>query len=304
MSGNTQIPAETFAKSAPLRSATRWFFRKYPFASGYGAVACSRVAKVLCPPSADLVWADIRGIRCPVPLNDLVGRSMYLMGDLDPKLTWVIDRVLSPGDTALDAGANLGLMTALIASRVGEHGRVLAFEPSPLMQERLRRMKAANPGIPVELFPVALGRAQGESELRVPPGNAGQASLLDHPDRPVEHVFKVRVEPLSAILEQCGITEVRLLKIDVEGFESEVLTGLFTGPSPVMPQVILFEENRPRTATTFSILKAKGYDLFALPRRLIRVALIGQGDPDFVRAHDFVAIHHQAPADIRARLGV
>ncbi|WP_204840041.1 FkbM family methyltransferase [Cereibacter ovatus] len=128
------------------------------------------MAKVLCPPSADLVWADIRGIRCPVPLNDLVGRSMYLMGDLDPKLTWVIDRVLSPGDTALDAGANLGLMTALIASRVGEHGRVLAFEPSPLMQERLRRMKAANPGIPVELFPVALGRAQGESELRVPPG--------------------------------------------------------------------------------------------------------------------------------------
>ena len=76
----------------------------------------------------------------------------------------------------------------------------------------------------------------------------------------------------------------------------------------IIPWHVLYPNSRqglnPNEITIAEILKAKGYDLFALPRRLIRVALIGQGDPGFVRAHDFVAIHHQAPADIRARLGV
>ncbi len=51
--------------------------------------------------------------------NEHIGRTIYFFGDLEPKLSWVCTRVLRPGDTAVDVGANYGVITLLAAQAVG-----------------------------------------------------------------------------------------------------------------------------------------------------------------------------------------
>src|SRR5262245_47592751 len=92
---------------AVVASMTRW----YPFFSGCGTLANHPLMKALMPPSSEMVWTRVYGGQVQVPLDDYVGRAAFLFGDLDPKITWVLRRLLKPGDFALDIGANFGVLT-------------------------------------------------------------------------------------------------------------------------------------------------------------------------------------------------
>jgi len=84
-------------------SLVSFITRKYPFYSGCGTIANSHLMDMIAPPSR-FGWARSIGGEVLVPLDDLVGRALYFFGDLDPKVTWVIRRLLEPGDIALDIG--------------------------------------------------------------------------------------------------------------------------------------------------------------------------------------------------------
>src|SRR5262249_5602474 len=142
--------------------------RMYPFYSGCGTIANSNLMDVIAPPRSDLVWARSVGGEVLVPLDDLVGRALYFFGDLDPKVTWVIRRLLEPGDLALDIGANLGFLSLFMAKIVGPHGAVHAFEPNPVLCNILSQTFARNHDFKIRLHPVALGASTGEMELCVP----------------------------------------------------------------------------------------------------------------------------------------
>ena len=55
----------------------------------------------------------------------------------------IIWRLLSPGETAIDIGANIGYVSSIMAARVGLQGKVLAFEPHPGLCEELRKNVSA-----------------------------------------------------------------------------------------------------------------------------------------------------------------
>jgi FkbM family methyltransferase len=287
-------PAEPAARE---RLAAR-ALRLWPFLSGCGRLAASGPARALLPTAPRVVWARVRGARIAVPLDDLVGRAIFLAGDLDRKVTWVLDRLLGPGDTVVDVGANLGLVSLIAAQRVGPRGRVLAIEPSPAVLPLLGRSLAANPGLRIELFPVAAGAAPGRLRLLVPPGNAGGASLaVPHEDaRPHE----VEVRRLADILAAAGVERVDLLKLDVEGFEAEALRGLFDDGAAPLPRVVLYEDNGARPSGAGPLLAARGYRLWGLPRAWLRLCPLAQDAPGFAACGDVVAIR-EGPAGARAR---
>jgi|GraSoi2013_115cm_1033766.scaffolds.fasta_scaffold05929_4 FkbM family methyltransferase len=84
--------------------------------------------------------------------------------------TEVLWRLVAPGDTTIDGGANIGHMSSILAHRAGLSGRVLAFEPHPQTFERLKRNVQKWTGVaPIELHNLALS------------GCRGQATLLDVP---------------------------------------------------------------------------------------------------------------------------
>jgi hypothetical protein len=117
--------------------------RRYPLVSGCGKLANSRLVEIAASPPNEDAWTDVEGGRALVPLGDHIGRSMFFVGDLDRKVSWVVDNCVQRGGVVLDIGANLGLVSQRLAARVGPRGHVHAFEPNPRMQRYLKETIAA-----------------------------------------------------------------------------------------------------------------------------------------------------------------
>ncbi len=127
---------------------------------------------------------------------------------------------IRPGDTVWDIGANTGLYTARFADWVGPLGRVVAFEPSPRNAAALRT-QFANRGN-VTIVPVALADRVGSAPFYTNGEADGTTdSLLARGPDTVRH--EVRVRRGEEFLAQFPPDA---MKIDVEGFEYEVVLGL------------------------------------------------------------------------------
>src|SRR5205814_4168836 len=124
--------------------------------------------------------------------------------------------------TVVDVGANVGYYTLLAASCVGQTGKVFAIEPSPHAYARLREAVAHNVLSHVVTLKAALGSARREGVLYMPPSGNHSPSLV-----PCDRQESVRVplRTLDDCLEEWGVEKVDLLKMDVEGFEPQVLLG-------------------------------------------------------------------------------
>jgi FkbM family methyltransferase len=154
-------------------------------------------------------------------LSDHIQRWIYFGAYEGQETVWVRDW-LRPGMSVVDAGANVGYYTLLAASCVGLKGRVFAIEPSPYAYDRLREAVMDNGLSQVVTLQAALGNATGEGELYLPPIGNHSPSMVpcDRKDR-----VTVPLRTLDECLAEWEINQVDLLKMDVEGFEAQVLAG-------------------------------------------------------------------------------
>jgi FkbM family methyltransferase len=244
-----------------------------------------------------------------VPLNDFVGRSIFFTGDYDRKVTWLCRQIVRPGDTVLDIGANLGVVSFVLAKLVGPTGIVHAFEPNPRLQVLLELGIEQNDFKNICLHKVALGSKPGELELVVPRSNKGQGSLIYHRGAEDCDTVSCRVQRLSDIVREQDIKKIRFVKIDVEGFENEVLMGAMDVLADIRPEAILFETNdqtdmpfkdRPSVVT----LKNLGYGFLEIPKGLfsVRMRKIDMEQVE-IPSHDVLAVPHEKYSAMAALLG-
>lgn len=143
----------------------------------------------------------------------------------------LLARLLRPGMTVVDVGANHGLFALEALHWIGPTGRLDAFEPTPRTCERLKRNLAVNGLGHVRVFDSALRDVPGSARLRVHHEWTGLNSLADHDitwnrGRLVaDEVIEVPATTLDAHAQREGIETIDFLKIDVEGFELFVLRG-------------------------------------------------------------------------------
>lgn len=129
-------------------------------------------------------------------------------------------RSIRNGDMIWDVGANLGLYTRRFAAAAGPQGRVVAFEPSPGNLRVLRELLALDGAVTV--MPVALSDRPGMATLYLNGDDQGVTdSLVPRTPDAIAHEVPVRCG--DDFLE-LGVPNV--IKIDVEGFELEVLRGM------------------------------------------------------------------------------
>jgi FkbM family methyltransferase len=187
------------------------------------------------------------GSMMEVSTADQVGRVLAISGVWEPNATAVFRSLLRPGDVCLDIGAHIGYFTLLASRLVGPGGHVYAFEPSPATYEallaNLRRNDAAN----VTAFPFAAGDAPGQALLHEGPGtNTGRSTLRDtQPNAAPFTTPGVTVDvrtPVSCVPED-DLRRIRVVKIDVEGYEVEVLSGLVPIFELGEPLAVLVEFN-------------------------------------------------------------
>lgn len=142
--------------------------------------------------------------------------------------------------TVVDVGANVGYYTLLAASCVGPQGRVFAVEPSPYAYARLSQVVADNALANIVTLQAALGSAPGEGVLYSPPSGNHSPSMVpsDHQDGVI-----VPLRTLDGCMKQWNLEQVDLLKIDVEGFEPQVLAGGHSALKAARIRAILCELN-------------------------------------------------------------
>lgn len=177
------------------------------------------------------------------PRADVYQRSMYLTGGYEPATLALFDQVLRAGDTMVDVGANLGLMALHAASIVGPSGRVIAVEAHPGHFLRLERNIALNRFDQVTAVNCAAGDGMSDREIYdFPAVNIGRSSLVRAPEAMLAGVTHVR--PLDAILGEHGIGAVALWKMDVEGFEAQVIAGApaLVARKPVICMEIVYDQ--------------------------------------------------------------
>lgn len=161
---------------------------------------------------------------------------------------------------SLDIGANKGVYSyAMLPHSAAVH----AFEPNPKALDVLKRWGKDT----LTIHNIALSNASGEATLSVPKGTKGagysnQGSTLREIDR--EH-GSLSVKTLK--LDELGIENIGFMKIDVEGFEKQVLEGAAETLKRERPNLLIeIEEKHTGTRLEDEIagVCAYGYDCFAL----------------------------------------
>lgn len=167
------------------------------------------------------------GVRLFVDLSDHVIGLNIVRGRYEEDGVRFVRSVLEPGDRAVDAGAHIGFFTMQMAAMVGAAGRVYAFEPLDSNADLLERSIAENHFEGRITFQrAAVGAASGTATLTFPletlnSGGAyllreGTAALTGNQRRPV---------PVVALDDVALARPIRLIKMDVEGAEPQVVAG-------------------------------------------------------------------------------
>ena len=162
-------------------------------------------------------------------------------GRVDPWISRVIARAVSPGMTVIDAGANVGYFTMLLAHQVGAHGTVHAFEPNVDLAKLVRRSAMVNHlGDTIVVHPVPLGAEDGREMWLCVPGDALAGSAVHDEEwrrawtADTQAGFHdercLRMETRAVVLQRLDslpdARDIAFVKIDVEGFEPQVWAGM------------------------------------------------------------------------------
>ena len=129
-----------------------------------------------------------------------------------------LDKYLKMGDTYVDIGANIGLLSLKAASVVSREGRVYAFEPIPRIFSVLAKNVEFNDFENIVIFNYALGDSDGEVYMNDSETDDTINSVV------ASSKNKVKLCTLDSIMEMTDL-KINLLKVDVEGFELFVFRG-------------------------------------------------------------------------------
>jgi FkbM family methyltransferase len=167
--------------------------------------------------------AWVAGHRMRVDPDDtVVGRWLREVGWFEPTETRLIHRLVKPGDTVVDVGANIGYYTLQLARLVGPAGRVFAFEPEPRNFDLLRRNVWENDYDNVTLVQAAVAARPERLRLYLNPENRGDHRLQETAGREAVEVEGISLDDYF----RGSAGRLDLVKIDVQGAEGSAFEGM------------------------------------------------------------------------------
>lgn len=169
----------------------------------------------------DKLVAAVDGITYEFDLRELIDSTIYYEGAWEPDTVAALRRLIKPGQTVLDIGANMGCHALLMAQLAGETGRVIAFEPMSAAYARLQRNIRLNHFSNIVVEQIGLSDSAGQAEiafatswrLDLKPGNVC-----------IDKVTFVTLDRYVAAHPEL-FHRLDCIKLDVDGFEELVLRG-------------------------------------------------------------------------------
>lgn len=175
------------------------------------------------------------GWHPPVRITDGVARGLrislrqasadYSRGTNELPVQEALAARLEPGAVFYDVGSNIGFFAMIAARLVGASGRVYAFEPVPANAECIRANARRNHLANLEVVQAAVGSTTGTARLHLT-RHPGGATLSEDLPTDCTSAIDVPLISLDDLVKAQRAEPPTVVKIDVEGFELDVLAGM------------------------------------------------------------------------------
>ena len=218
-------------------------------------------------------------MRMRLDLREHMASQIFWFGYYSRDVLRVIGSLLGPGDTMFDVGANIGEVTLFAAKRVGEAGRVLAFEPIHPLASRLRANLNLNRIGQVEVVEMAVADRAGQQPLYVQADafkdgsrHDGLGTLYASAAR-AELADTVEVTTIDEFVRANGIARIDGIKLDIEGAELPALRGAIETLKRFRPWLILEIDRQTSAAAGYraeeliALLTGLDYEGFLIGRK-------------------------------------
>ena len=212
-------------------------------------------------------------------LGEHMQSQIFWHGSYSRDILYLLRRLLKPGMTFVDGGANVGEIALVAAKLVGPSGRIIAFEPMDRFADQFQSNVAANGLQNVELNRLGLAESRGTApiflaESRYADGTRhdGLGTLYKSDVRSHE-AATITLVSLDGFLADVGVAPVDLIKLDIEGGELPALKGARNLLEKQRPGIIIeIGRDTCRSAgyemqDIFAYLSALGYAFYRIRRK-------------------------------------
>jgi FkbM family methyltransferase len=171
-----------------------------------------------------------RGVTWHLDLSEGIDFYIWLRGYFEPRTVAAYRSVIRPGDNVIDIGANMGAHTLHLAAAVGPSGHVLACEPTAHAFERLKVNIDANPSLAGQVHArqvMLLERRNASLPAAVISSWPLEKATDIHPTLMgrANSTLGATATTVDDLVAKLGMRHVELIKLDVDGYECEVLDG-------------------------------------------------------------------------------
>ncbi|MFM8681682.1 MAG: FkbM family methyltransferase [Alphaproteobacteria bacterium] len=192
-----------------------------------------RIVRMLYPPGNDRPIRSIvdydEGLLFHCDTQSFLEWYIFFYGAFRPEVSRLINRMLRPGQVAIDIGANVGMHSVIMANRVGPTGRVVVFEPDPHPMGRLRRNMALNG---IDWVTTVEAAVSARSETRTfylhddSIGNFANASLVAANVGKQTASVEMQVVSIDEWMRDNPLPRVDVIKLLAQGEEYNALQGM------------------------------------------------------------------------------
>ena len=219
-----------------------------------------------------------RGFAIACNWQDTSYLAFTMLRDHQPYESDLLEKLIQPGDTIIDGGANIGFYTLLFAVQAGAEGRVFAYEPVSAVAADVRRNLAVNRGVrmaPVSVRQCGLGDEPRTLPIYLRPSVSGSGIDSQHSsfvadfNTPVSDSITEEIEIVRLDDEEIS-GRIDLAKCDIEGYEKAFLEGAKQVLRRDQPLLVLEWNPGPQTYGVDEILESLeslGYDEVFMMRR-------------------------------------
>lgn len=192
-----------------------------------------RIVRMLYPPGNDRPIRSIvdydDGLLFHCDTQSFLEWYIFFYGAFRPEVSRLINRMLRPGQVAIDIGANVGMHSVIMANRVGPTGHVVVFEPDPHPMGRLRRNMALNG---IDWVTTVEAAVSARSETRTfylhddSIGNFANASLVAANVGKQTASVEMQVVSIDEWMRDNPLPRVDVVKLLAQGEEFNALQGM------------------------------------------------------------------------------